>query len=113
MPAVTRDLSVVALAGIAGPDRFRRALEHDGWRVARLVPFADHHVFTREDLDRVSAAARETGAQAVLTTEKDAMRLLPLRPLPFVVAAVPLTVTIEPAEGFRTWLVDRLREVRA
>jgi hypothetical protein len=41
------------------------------------------------------------------------MRLLPLRPLPVHVAAVPLRVSIEPAGEFGPWLLEALREVRA
>jgi hypothetical protein len=44
---------------------------------------------------------------AVVTTEKDAMRLLPLRPLPVPIAAIPLDVSIEPAAEFRSWLFAR------
>jgi hypothetical protein len=48
-----------------------------------------------------------------VTTEKDAVRLRPLRPLPVPVAAVPLTIAIEPADVFEAWLVSRLSEARA
>ncbi len=44
--------------------------------------------------DRMAAAVADTGACGVLTTEKDAVRLLPLRPLPFAVAAMPLEVAV-------------------
>jgi tetraacyldisaccharide 4'-kinase len=106
---VDRDQPVVAVAGIAGPERFVRALQRDGWRVGELVGFRDHHAFTRRDLARIAGVA---AGRTVVTTEKDAMRLLPLRPLPVPVAAVPLTVSVEPAEEFRNWLLRRLREVR-
>jgi tetraacyldisaccharide 4'-kinase len=111
-PEPTREAPVVATAGIAAPERFARALEADGWQVARLVPFADHQAYTPRDAARVAAAMRATGAAVALTTEKDAMRWLPLRPLPMRVAAVPLTVTIEPAAAFHAWILERLREVR-
>lgn len=101
---------VVALAGIAAPDRFVRALEAAGWQVADLVGFPDHHAFTSGDLTRVAATA---AGRPVVTTEKDAMRLLARRPLPVPVAAVPLTVTPEPADAFRTWLLGRIAQVRA
>jgi tetraacyldisaccharide 4'-kinase len=112
-PALSREAPVVAAAGIATPERFSRALERDGWRIARLVAFPDHHAFTRADLDRVARALAETGASGVVTTEKDAMRWLPLRPLPFAMAAVPLTVEIGDGSEFGAWLLARLREVRA
>ena len=110
--AVPADAPIVALAGIASPERFGRALEAHGWRVARLLKFRDHHRYSAADLGRVAAAVRETGASLVLTTEKDAVRLLPLRPLPFAAAAVPLAITLDGPEPFDLWLMRTLRERR-
>lgn len=112
-PALTRENAVVAVAAIASPDRFRRALESDGWRVTTMLGFRDHHAFTVRDLAQMARAVTTTGAQGILTTEKDAMRLLPLRPLAVAVGAVPLRVSIEPAGEFGPWLLDTLRGVRA
>jgi len=103
---------VVAAAGIAEPSRFTRALEAAGWTVARSVEFADHQRYTASDLATLAVAVRETDSAGVVTTDKDAVRMLPLRPLPVSIAAVPLTVTIEPAEAFRSWLLERVRHAR-
>jgi tetraacyldisaccharide 4'-kinase len=108
-----RDRPVVALAGIARPDAFFADLEAAGWRLADRVAFRDHHPFTAADVASLARRVREHDAAAVLTTEKDAVRLLPLRPLPFVAAFVPLTVTIEPEDVFTRWLLERLAAVRA
>jgi tetraacyldisaccharide 4'-kinase len=107
------DEPVIAVAGIAAPERFTRALESAGWRVARTIGFADHHPYGRRDLARITVAAEAAGVRTVLTTEKDAMRLLPLRPLPFRAAAVPLEVTPEPWDRFQDWVRARLAAVRA
>jgi tetraacyldisaccharide-1-P 4'-kinase len=88
-------------------------LKAQSWDVARLLSFRDHHLFTARDLSDISRAVRDTGAWGVLTTEKDAVRLLPLRPLPVSIAAVPLEIRIEGPEPFDTWLVDRVRKARA
>lgn len=104
---------VVAVAGIAEPSRFTRALQAAGWLVARTLGFRDHHPYSAHDVEKIAAAVRETGAGAVLTTTKDAMRLLPLRPLPVPVAAVPLDITIDPPDVLRAWLIERVREARA
>jgi tetraacyldisaccharide 4'-kinase len=109
---VTREQPVVAVAGIARPERFARALEHAGWTVARLMPFSDHHPFTVRDVSRIASAVADAGAAAALTTDKDAMRLLPLRPLPIAIAAVPLTVSIEPPAAFHAWFLERVRHLR-
>lgn len=99
---------VVAVAGIARPWRFVRDLESSRWTVAEQVLFRDHHRFAAADLERIGRAFTSSGAMAVLTTEKDAVRLeqLDLGDLP--VAALPLTVTIEPAASFEGWLMTRL-----
>jgi tetraacyldisaccharide 4'-kinase len=104
---------VVALAGIAEPERFAQALRGAGWDVVHTAAFGDHHRYRQVDLAGVAAVVARTGAVGVLTTTKDAVRLLPLRPLPVRVAAVPLDVTIEPAGAFAEWLQARLREARA
>jgi hypothetical protein len=49
----------------------------------------------------------------VVTTEKDMVRLLPFRPLPFAAAWQRLDVTIDPADAFEGWLTERLLEADA
>ncbi len=103
---------VVAVAGIAGPERFEASLKAAGWSVTRLLSFPDHHAYDRHDLSRIASAVSETGAVGVVTTEKDAIRLLWMRPFPGPFAAVPLDVSIDPAEDFRSWLFGRLHRAR-
>ncbi|MEO5820462.1 MAG: tetraacyldisaccharide 4'-kinase [Vicinamibacteraceae bacterium] len=107
-----RDRPVIAVAGIARPDAFFTDLEASGWHLVDRLAFRDHHAFTATDVATIVRRIRATGAEAVLTTEKDAVRLLPLRPLPFAAAFVPLTVTIEPQDVFARWLFDRLAAER-
>jgi tetraacyldisaccharide 4'-kinase len=109
---LTRETPVVAVAGIAQPQRFFEALAENGWRVAQTVTFPDHHWFTPDDLERVDAAARTARAPAVLVTEKDAARLagLPAPRVPWV--AVPLDVSVEPAGEFAEWLCQRVTAAR-
>jgi tetraacyldisaccharide 4'-kinase len=113
LTAPPRGATVVAVAGIARPERFQRALEGAGWTVAKLLSFRDHHRYVGADLRAIAQAVHDVGADCVLTTEKDAVRLRPLRPLPAPMFAVPLTVALEPAETFAAWLRDRLREIRS
>jgi tetraacyldisaccharide 4'-kinase len=97
-------MPVLAVAGIADPRRFLADVAHLGWRVAATALFPDHHPYTRRDLERLTADARAAGAGALLTTEKDYVRLLPFRPFPLPVGYVPLTMEIEPLPEFRRWL---------
>jgi len=103
----------VAFAAVARPDRFLADLQAAGWTVAGDLRFRDHHRYSRADVGLVARLVAESGAGVALTTEKDLMRLLPLAPLAAPVAWVPLEVTIEPADQFRAWLVERLAEARS
>jgi tetraacyldisaccharide 4'-kinase len=103
---------VLALAGIARPARFFAELKEAGWVVSAELVFPDHHRYTARDVARIVRAARDARAVMVLTTEKDLMRLLPLRPLPIPLAWVPLRLSVEPEAEFRAWLGTRLIEAR-
>jgi tetraacyldisaccharide 4'-kinase len=103
---------VLALAGIAEPRGFFQALRAAGWTIARELPFRDHHSYTRADVRRMLDALRASGARAVLTTEKDLVRLLPLRPFPFPVAYAPLALDLEQSGTFEAWLRERIAAAR-
>ncbi|HET9196530.1 MAG TPA: tetraacyldisaccharide 4'-kinase [Vicinamibacterales bacterium] len=103
------DKRVVAVAGIARPQRFFDALRKQGYDVAREFPFPDHHWFTTADVREIEAKVRELGASAVVTTAKDAMRLERYRSgLTSPWAILPLSVFVEPSAEFEAWLVSRL-----
>ncbi|HEY8549214.1 MAG TPA: tetraacyldisaccharide 4'-kinase [Vicinamibacterales bacterium] len=110
---LSREAPVVAVAGIARPERFFSDLERDGWQVAARLAFRDHQPFGVRERQRIADAVRNTGAAAVLTTEKDAVRLLPHRPLRLPIAWVPLSVSIEPADQLARWLMGRLAHARS
>ena len=103
---------VVAVAGIADPSAFFAALREAGWQLTRTLTFRDHHPFTSADMQGIVREVRDTNAEAILTTEKDFVRLLPHRPFPTAVGWVPHTMTAEPAEDFRRWLQVALGAAR-
>ena len=104
----TAGTRVLAVAGLARPERFFADVGRHGWTVAGTLAFRDHHRYSEGDLVRIAAAMRGAGAAMVVTTEKDVARLLPLRPLPVPVAWVPLSVRVEPAADFWEWFSRRL-----
>ncbi len=99
---------VFALAAIARPERFLSDLAAVGWQVVGTLVFRDHHRFTPRDIRRLAAAAKGAAAAVVLTTEKDAVRLGGCEIDGVPIAAVPLAVGVEPADGFREWLLQKL-----
>ena len=63
----------VAFCGIAHPQEFFRGLRNRGIMLRAAVAFRDHHRFQPHELR--SLAARARGSAALLTTEKDLLRL--------------------------------------
>ncbi len=72
------DGPVLAVTGIADPDPFIRHVAGACERVEHKR-FADHHVFTAAEVRRLIRKAKTLSAHqpCVVTTEKDAVRLLP------------------------------------
>ena len=104
---------VLAVAGIANPPGFFAGLRAAGWAIARELPYPDHHRYSRASLRRIVDAARETSAVAVLTTEKDLVRLLPFRPFPMPVAWLPMTLDVDDPGTFDAWLASVVKGARA
>lgn len=103
---------VFAVAGIARPERFFDDLRASGSHVVGTMTFPDHHAFDSADLAAIVRTASEKGAAAVVTTEKDAVKMTApgQSTLPFL--AVPLTTRIEPAAAFSAWLLAQLARAR-
>ena len=112
VPPLASGSRVFVLAGIAGPERFTQAAVEAGFVVAGAWSLGDHHRYTAADVARVAREVEATGAAGALTTSKDAVRLMPLRPLPFAIHEWPLRVTIEPADRFAAWLRERRDQAR-
>jgi tetraacyldisaccharide-1-P 4'-kinase len=96
---------VVAVAGIARPERFFRAVRSQGWNVVADLPYADHHWYTTRDLAEINNAAQAAHARIVVTTEKDAVRIGEQAWW----AALPMKASIAPAAEVTSWLRGRLR----
>ena len=66
---------IVAFSGIATPESFEKFLRDLGAVVLARERFLDHYRYTAEDLAALVALAGREGAECLVTTEKDAVRL--------------------------------------
>jgi len=71
--------NVAVACGIGNPAAFSEGILQSGINIVSENFFKDHHAFSQDDLDRINQAAKDGGADAILTTEKDAIRLDGLR----------------------------------
>jgi tetraacyldisaccharide 4'-kinase len=86
---------VYAFSALGNPMAFPKTLEALGAVVAGHEAFRDHHWYDAADLSAVARAATEAGAEAVLTTEKDAIKIpsFPEGAPPLYVLAVEMSFT--------------------
>lgn len=87
---------VLALAGIARPEKFFAMLEQAGIIVAHRAPMPDHHRFSETELAALTTKAKQQGLTPV-TTAKDAARLPASYHGAFRVVTVSLAWDNEPA----------------
>jgi tetraacyldisaccharide 4'-kinase len=102
---------VAAFCGIAQPEQFFDGLEDAGLLLAEQTAFRDHHSYTALEVRSLVAAARSVGATALITTEKDAVRLgnlVSVFPAAHPLKTVRLHIEIEDVYAVRGWLVNRL-----
>jgi tetraacyldisaccharide 4'-kinase len=96
------------LAGIARPERFLADAAAQAAAAVGSAVFRDHHWFTPDELSDMADRARHAGADAVVTTAKDAERLPPgWEPLPVVVLRI--AVEVEERESFRDLVLGAVR----
>src|ERR1051325_8800163 len=100
--------NVVALCGIGNPQAFSEDLLQVGMNIAAEHFFADHHPYSQDDLDRTVRLAREVGADAIITTEKDAVRLAGLKQSDVPVYAAQLELQSEDEVRFKSLLLRAL-----
>lgn len=67
---------VAAFCGIGNPASFFRHLKRAGYDPVSATAFPDHHRYTKADINNIVKAARDAGAGVLITTAKDAVKLL-------------------------------------
>jgi tetraacyldisaccharide 4'-kinase len=73
--AFLKNRRVFAFSGIATPESFEKFLRDLGALLVGRERFLDHYRFEKEDLAELFTLAAREGAECLVTTEKDAVRL--------------------------------------
>ncbi len=103
--------SVAAFCGIATPQHFQRLLVDYGAKVVLFREFSDHHSYSQAELRELEQEALKSGAEAIVTTSKDAVKL----PDHFQLALgiVNVEFVIEEKEQFNSWILSKVSSARA
>lgn len=71
--------STVVFSGIGNPQAFENTVCSLGINIAEALRFADHHDYTQVDLDGIIKCARDRNLDTIITTEKDAVKIVRLK----------------------------------
>ncbi len=66
---------ICAFAGIGSPETFRETIESLGGIPVGFTAFPDHYRYTAEDISDILKRSSASGAEIIMTTEKDSVRL--------------------------------------
>ncbi|GLR96570.1 MULTISPECIES: tetraacyldisaccharide 4'-kinase [Bradyrhizobium] len=102
---------VFAFAGIGDPERFFRSLHASGIAVARTRAFADHHVFSQDEIAALAADARREQLTLV-TTEKDLARLRGRADVPEGIVPFAVQLEFDEPAKLRQLISDHLYRAR-
>ncbi len=90
-----------AFCGIGQPKLFEKSLSDQGLELSGFMPLKDHQAFTPSLLKKINMKADNSGAKAIITTEKD---LVKIRKEDFKLPVFSLQMEVKPDEEFNNYL---------
>ena len=101
---------VFCFSGIVRNEDFRRTVKDLGFKVTGFLEFSDHHQYTEKDLTTIFRCAGKTGADRLITTEKDHARIALKTPLPMSLIVVGVKVSLgDNDQSFSAFIKNRLQ----
>ncbi len=83
------------VTGIARPGRVAASAAQLGIAVHTVLAYGDHHRYTARDAEHIARACAGAGANAILTTEKDAVKLAAFGELSPMLYTITITTEVE------------------
>ena len=71
----TGTIKVFVCCAIGNPDSFLNTVSSTGVTVVGRTLFPDHHLYSRADIEEIAKAAVEAGAEAIVCTHKDLVKI--------------------------------------
>ena len=100
-----KGMKIAAVSAIAVPESFETALRNLGAEIIYTRRFADHHRFAQQEIIDTINDGIKHGAQAILTTEKDAVRFpfVERRDIPILFMRVEIEM-LSGEDEFMDWI---------
>ena len=98
---------LLAFAGLGSPRGFADTLIGAGVDLAGLIEYPDHYWFDRRDLTELGQHAASVGAESLITTEKDWVRVRNLDPLPGLLCVLRVRLSLDAGREQLVQALDR------
>jgi len=102
-----RDKKVFALSSIADPCSFEETVAECGAVIVGHGRYPDHHLYSAGDIAHINREARGAGAELIVTTEKDAVKLVG-RDFSMPVLALRIELELDDEAAFWQLVADRI-----
>ncbi|MBA3011451.1 MAG: tetraacyldisaccharide 4'-kinase [Desulfobacula sp.] len=109
-PETLKDRPGLLFSGIAKNDSFRSAAEEMGVNVVDHLEFKDHYMYKRADILWIQERARQIGADLIVTTEKDWVKLDRTFRWERDLAVIGIKIRFENEKAFEGFIRSRLNE---
>ena len=109
-PLYMKKKKVWAFSGLARPESFEKTLRGLEAEIVGSEAFPDHYAYEGRDLERLIERSMRAGAEAMVTTEKDMVRIkdFPRGTVPLWALSVRHVFPGEDLARFETFLFERL-----
>jgi len=94
-----KEKRVVGFCAIGDPLSFESSLKNSGAKVIQLFTYMDHHVYKKDEIQRMVAFCRLQESQVLVTTHKDAVKLRILKDLFAGIRLVYIPIQLEITKG--------------
>jgi tetraacyldisaccharide 4'-kinase len=95
--------------GIAYPQAFLETVRGIDIKTENILRFADHHIYTQKDLNRIIKKASQTNS-VIVTTQKDMVKIKTFKSLPRVFA-LKISIEVETEDSLISEITDYIKKV--
>lgn len=99
---------LATFCAVGNPESFVDSVRQQGHDIVFKTSFRDHHIYTQADVDKIVLDARGAGAECLITTAKDAVKLTDLV-IGLPCYSLEIEIEIENADKFRSLITNVLK----
>ncbi len=100
---------LLPVAGIGSPESFLRTLQELSYSLAPSLLFADHYQYSAQDIHSMQSWMQQYQAEAIITTSKDAVKLLQYADVCPFMWVLEIAFQVEDSEAFFSAIKPKLK----